>query len=175
MSSLRLLNETTVGSSVSNVKITDVFSADFDIYKITFNGTDTSADTDIDLQFVTAGGTTIRNSSDYKYGFVRNNSNSAMTQVKSDGNSKFLDFMGKGGNDSGESCDVTTYIFNPFSSDSYTYCITQSANAIVAIFQAIKGSGVFEELVSITGFQVNINSGTTTGGVIRTYGLRVDS
>ena len=34
MSSLRLLNETTVGSSVSNVKITDVFSADFDIYKI---------------------------------------------------------------------------------------------------------------------------------------------
>ena len=146
MSSLRLLNETTVGSSVSNVKITDVFSADFDIYKITFNGTDTSSDTDIDLQLVTAGG-----------------------------NSKFLDFMGKGGNDSGESCDVTTYIFNPFSSDSYTYCITQSANAIVAIFQAIKGSGVFEELVSITGFQVNINSGTTTGGVIRTYGLRVDS
>ena len=65
MSSLRLLNETTVGSSVSNVKITDVFSADFDIYKITFNGTDTSADTDIDLQLVTAGGTTIRNSSDY--------------------------------------------------------------------------------------------------------------
>ena len=174
MSSLRLLNETTVGSSVSNVKITDVFSADFDIYKITFNGTDTSADTDIDLQLVNAAGTTIT-SSDYKYGFVRNNSNSAMTQMKSNGNSKFLDFMGKGGNDSGESCDVTTYIFNPFSPDSYTYSITQSANAIVAIFQAIKGSGVFEELVSITGFQVNINSGTTTGGVIRTYGLRVDS
>ena len=70
MSSLRLLNETTVGSSVSNIKITDVFSADFDIYKITFNGTDTSSDTDIDLQLVTAGGTTIRNSSDYKYNKV---------------------------------------------------------------------------------------------------------
>ena len=46
--------------------------------------------------------------------------------------------MGKGGNDSGESCDVTTYIFNPFSSDSYTYCITQSANAMLLYFKQQK-------------------------------------
>ena len=35
MSNLRLLNETTVTSAVSNVSITDVFTSDFDIYKMT--------------------------------------------------------------------------------------------------------------------------------------------
>ena len=34
MSALRLINETTVSSAVRSVEITDVFSADFDIYKI---------------------------------------------------------------------------------------------------------------------------------------------
>ena len=36
MSNLRLINETTA-SSVSSVDITDVFIADFDIYKLTLN------------------------------------------------------------------------------------------------------------------------------------------
>ena len=37
MSNLRLINETTVSASTSSVSVTDVFSADFDIYKITTN------------------------------------------------------------------------------------------------------------------------------------------
>ena len=35
MSALRLINETEITSSVSSVNVTDVFSADFDIYKVT--------------------------------------------------------------------------------------------------------------------------------------------
>ena len=35
MSALRLIKQTEITSSVSSVDITDVFSADFDIYKIT--------------------------------------------------------------------------------------------------------------------------------------------
>ena len=35
MSNLRLINETNVTSSTSTVNVTDVFSADYDIYKIT--------------------------------------------------------------------------------------------------------------------------------------------
>ena len=34
MSNLRLINETTV-TSASNISVTDVFSADFDIYNVT--------------------------------------------------------------------------------------------------------------------------------------------
>ena len=37
MSNLRLINETTVTSAVSIVSVTDVFHADFDIYKITLD------------------------------------------------------------------------------------------------------------------------------------------
>ena len=35
MSNLRLINETLVTSAVSTVSVTDVFSSDFDIYKVT--------------------------------------------------------------------------------------------------------------------------------------------
>ena len=38
MSNLRLLNETTVTSGVSTISTTDVFSSDFDIFKITLEG-----------------------------------------------------------------------------------------------------------------------------------------
>ena len=40
MSNLRLINETTVSSSVANVSVTDVFSENFDIYKININNID---------------------------------------------------------------------------------------------------------------------------------------
>ena len=36
MSNLRLLNETTISSSVTRVEVTDVFTSDFDIYQIVF-------------------------------------------------------------------------------------------------------------------------------------------
>ena len=38
MSNLRLINETEVSSGVTTVNITDIFSADFDIYQIEFAG-----------------------------------------------------------------------------------------------------------------------------------------
>ena len=37
MSNLRLINETTVSSTVAKVRIENVFSADFDIYKIVYD------------------------------------------------------------------------------------------------------------------------------------------
>ena len=36
MSNLRLLNETSVTSGVASVSVTDVFTDDFDVYKIVF-------------------------------------------------------------------------------------------------------------------------------------------
>ena len=38
MSSLRLLTEQQVTSSVTTINITDVFTADFDAYKVIFSG-----------------------------------------------------------------------------------------------------------------------------------------
>ena len=61
MSNLRFLNETTVGSSVSTVDVTDVFTSDFDIYKIVVpqmvtNGT---ASTDVAMRFINSSGSIV--------------------------------------------------------------------------------------------------------------------
>mgnify|MGYP001397838965 CR=1 FL=1 len=68
MSNLRFLNETTVGSSVSTVDVTDVFTSDFDIYKIVVpqmvtNGT---ASTDVAMRFINSSGSVVT-SSEYDY------------------------------------------------------------------------------------------------------------
>ena len=54
MSNLRLINETEITSGVSTVNIEDVFSADFDIYKIVANDLSTvgTLQTDPDLRFI---------------------------------------------------------------------------------------------------------------------------
>ena len=50
MSNLRLINETTAIAGVTTINITDIFSADYDIYKIVFttDGNSTTA-FDVDL------------------------------------------------------------------------------------------------------------------------------
>ena len=69
MSNLRLINETI--TTVSNtVSITDVFSADFDIYKIVISGLtdqDTNVANEINgIRLINSGGSVIT-SSDYDY------------------------------------------------------------------------------------------------------------
>ena len=59
MSNLRLINETSVQSGVASVNITDVFSADYDIYKIVVPNMLTVGDasTDVAIRLISASGT----------------------------------------------------------------------------------------------------------------------
>ena len=138
MSDLRLLNQTTVSSSVSTVNVTNVFSSDFDIYKIVFDG------------ISTAGSTESR----------------ATNQTKWD------NFFGNP-DDNPELVSGVAYIFNPFSSSSYTFAINQVAVETRRFYKMIQ---VFTELTSITGFQAfESNSRPINSGVFKTYGLRVNT
>ena len=66
---IRLVNETTVGSSVNVVNVTDVFTSDFEIYKIVIPQMNTEgvSATDVGMRFINTSGTRIY-SSDYDYG-----------------------------------------------------------------------------------------------------------
>ena len=44
MSALRLIDETVISSTVATVNIQDIFSADFDVYKMTFTNFTSDAD-----------------------------------------------------------------------------------------------------------------------------------
>lgn len=176
MSNLRFLNETTVGSSVSTVDVTDVFTSDFDIYKIVIpqmvtNGT---ASTDVAMRFINSSGSVITaNEYDYANRGIR-----AYTTYSDerDDNVTYIQKFGQADQEP-EGTSIVSYIFNPFSSSSYTFVIWQDSFSFGSGKGGGKGIGVLTQLSSITGFQLVAVSSTRPfdSSKIRTYGLRVDT
>jgi|14_taG_2_1085336.scaffolds.fasta_scaffold22754_3 hypothetical protein len=176
MSNLRLINETEITSSVSSVNMSDVFSADFDIYKITING------------IKTAGTVAVRNRIR-----VINTSGSVSSQLAYDNaylQAKSWTTFGEGRNTSGtsittpigasdnpDSGNTTMYVFNPYNSSSYTFFLYQANSFFNGNMEMDKGIAVFKVQNLISGFQLLDDTGTAPfdTGFIRTYGLRVDS
>tara|TARA_B100000214_G_scaffold250323_1_gene183951 strand:+ start:1702 stop:2217 length:516 start_codon:yes stop_codon:yes gene_type:complete len=171
MSNLRLLNETTVSSGVAQVNITDVFTADFEIYKITYEGTSASA-CSVELKLINSSGSVI-SSSNYDNAHLSMTSHTSFTESRGT-NQAFMDnFFAINSHTSGV---ATGYLFNPFSSSSYTFGLFQgdSHNTTPQLWSA-KGISVLKQLSSCTGFQVFPNSANLNSAKIRTYGLRVDT
>jgi hypothetical protein len=175
MSNLRLINETTVSTSVSEVNVTDVFSADFDIYKITMNNFSTvgTTATALDLRFIKASGSVIT-ASEYDYAYLNMKAETTFQEVRAT-NQTFIDnFLVS--DQSPEGASSVSYIFNPFSSSSYSFVINQSSRADAGNFRSQKYISVLTQTASMTGFQLfETNTRPFNEGVIRTYGLRVDT
>lgn len=171
MSNLRLLNETIVSSGVALVNITDVFTSDFDIYKITYTGISSGA-CSVELKLINSSGSVVSNSN-YDNAHLSMTSHTAFSETRST-NGTFMDnFFAINSHTSGV---ATGYIFNPFSSSSFTFGLFQggSHNTTPQLWGA-KGISVLKELSSCTGFQVFPNSANLDSARIRTYGLRVDT
>ena len=174
MSNLRLINETTVasGSAVSFIQINDVFSSDFDIYKITtdLNQVSGSAST-VSLRLVNASGSVIT-ASNYDYANLRMFFASAFSELRGTNSSRALEVFGATYGAEPEQNNVVTYIFNPYSSSSYTFTISQ---VVTETNRSTKGIAVLKQTASMTGFGLYSEGSTSQYGTIRTYGLRVDS
>ncbi len=172
MSSLRLLNKTEITSSVSSVNVTDVFSADFDIYCYTITDLSSSSNaTTTRTRFINSSGSVIT-SSDYDYAFLNMFSNQSFTEPVSTTADNITGFVDTTQNDL--SAGVTTWIFNPFNSSTYTFGLSQTMST--QNLRAKKAIGVLHQIASITGFQLYNTAGDNLdAGTIRTYGLRVDS
>ena len=175
MSNLRLINETEITSSVESVNITDVFSADFDIYKITASDISTTGTnpTGLDLRFINSSGSVI--TTNYDYAFLNMQANASFTELRATNSDSFDNFVGIA-DQSPETIGCVAYFFNPYSSSSYTYAINQISGTNTASLKSYKGVGKLDLTTSISGFQVlTTESRAFNSGFIRTYGLRDDS
>ena len=179
MSNLRLINETEITSAVNGVSITDVFSSDFDIYKVTFN--DLSNDTtsaNIVLRFINSSGSIVT-ASNYNWAFMDMGGSITFGEYRAT-NSASL-----GNTDAWVvstavdpySSSAVMYVYNPFSSSSYSFANLQSSGMISTGSRTRKAIGVLKQTASMTGFHIyqSTSSINITTGTIRTYGLRVDS
>ena len=171
MSALRLINETSA-TSVASVSITDVCSADFDIYKITILQ-DTAAGDSVNIRLINSSGGIITDSN-YERALlqVRVGSSTGIENKSVNVGQMNLIFQGT------EDFCSTFYIFNPFSSSSYTLALAQSAGYYGgAGLQSLntKAIGVLKQNVSCSGIYFAPSNGNFTDVTVKTYGLRVDS
>jgi len=176
MSNLRLLNQTVMPASVSSLTVNNMFSADYDVYKIIVTGMQTtgSTATDVDGRLVDSSGK-IDSQSKYDYSFMRLLPN---TNYQTDGravnNSAALDlvYTNKDGN---SSANTTIYVFDPFASDRYTFFVKE---AVVSEDDAHRGQkyiACHKVLGSYTGLNFfESNTRPFEGAKILTYGIRVD-
>lgn len=176
MSNLRLLNQTLVSASTSSVNVTDVFSADFDIYKITTNSFSTVGGnkTNLHMRFINSSGSVIT-TSNYDRAFLNMKSETTFGEGRSQ-NANLIENFFSNADQSPDFSSSVSYIFNPFSNLSYTYALNQSDEHASSVFRSKKYIAVLSEVNSITGFQLFENDTKPFDeGVIRTYGLRVDT
>jgi len=174
MSNLRLINETELVDGVTTFSATDVFSTDFDIYKITINNLSHNSGTpaQISYRFINSAGSIVT-SSQYDSATLQMKSNAAFTEIKNV-NQTDSELMGYA-DLSPEASGFVIYVFNPTNTSSYTFFISQNVSAVSAVVYPHKSIGVLTELSSITGFQIIASSNTLNSGNMKVYGLRVDS
>lgn len=174
MSNLRLINETT-GTNVSSVSLTDVFSADFDIYKIEQTDyTPLSATSQSVMRLINASGSVI-SSSNYEYGSLFQPSYSSFVFDNSTSSTFIMDGLGNDQNDT-VGGGAIYYLFNPFSSTQYTFGIGQLSNFNTGSgMYARKDIGVLKSTASMTGIQFISTGSANITTNIRVFGLREDS
>ena len=176
MSNLRLINETTVSSNVaSTLSITDVFTSDFDIYKIVSTAHIHNADKDIYIRYINSAGSIVT-ASDYDAASLTLKGHSGYSETPS--TKVNINYGGlfnlTSGNESGGAVE---YVFNPTDTSSYTFGINQSIGMYSTGVYGTKGIRVLKQTNSITG--IHLYNGESTdnfgGGTVKIYGLRVDS
>ena len=175
MSNLRLLNET-AGTGVSTLSVTDVFTSDFDIYKIEITCA-SGLEQETDLQLINPNGNVI-SASNYDYAQLYMRAYTSDTEIKSTTDTDFRLIVGDEDSFGGS---TIIYVFNPFK-NSYTYVSFEGSLAIdlnnndTVSFASTRGSGVFHDDSPMAGFHLkNNNSSASVDYTATTYGLRVDT
>ncbi len=175
MSNLRLINETEVTTGISEFYVNNIFTDDFDIYKVVFNNISTASSSSCNLfhRFVDSSGIAVT-SSKYTFQTLQIRDDGVSAQYRGDANtsvSRVLSDLSPEGHSS------TNWIYNPTNTNSYTYYTGQSMSGISSVLRMGQQICVLEETSKITGFGFFVNGATTTfsTGVMRTYGLRVDA
>jgi len=175
MSALRLINETSA-SSVTTMSVTDVFTSDFDIYKITLYS-ESALEQETHIRLINSSGSIIT-ATNYNYAQLFLRSYSAFSEVRSAGDSILRLITGSEDNYGG---NAVVWVFNPTNTSSYTFILSQMSrgydlnNTNAFNYNSNKNIGVLKDTTAITGFHILNNTSVTANYEARTYGLRVDN
>jgi len=155
------------GTSVSDLSITDCFSAKYNVYQVVINNIEFGASADMKYRLINASG--VVSSANYdsavllqrSYGAFGDNNTVNGTEFRSVG---FTDYSDKG-------VGTVITIFNPFNSSSYSFAQWQNAGASTIGTPVRKGIGVLKVAESHTGINFTASSTILAVGA-RVYGVK---
>lgn len=157
---LQLITTQTIGTTVGSVTVSDAFSANYDVYKITVTGGISSVAAGTNLKLTLGATATGYYSGQGRVAYV-----GATAGSDSDNNATSWTRVGNG-DDNGINANLE--LTSPFLSKVTTlYCMSafQDASATGAFI-----AGFLNNTTSYTAFTLTPASGTLTGGSIRVYG-----
>ena len=171
--SLELISTTTMTDDVQTVNITNVLSDKYDVYMLKGSnmlGKNSTA-TGLNLRFINASDSVI--TSGYTYAQVGLKGETSFSEGRGTSENRIWNVFG-GLDDNGQSAGNIAYIFNPFSSSSYTFTISQSSAFPSGNFRMYKGIGLYPQTTSLTGLQVELNESVSRfsgNGKVSVYGI----
>lgn len=170
---LRLIKTQTMTDNVRTEDITNVFSADYDVYLIrgsNFIGKNSTA-TGLNMQLINSSDSVI--TSGYTYSQHALKGDASYGEGNSTSSSRMDNVFG-GLDDGGQSAGNIAYIFNPFQT-RYTYVISQNSSIPGGNFRMYKGVAVYPQTTSITGIRVELNESVSRfsgQGKVSIYGVQ---
>jgi hypothetical protein len=168
---LEFIKSVSSSSSVTSVDITDCFSANYDVYMLSFADIDIdgAGDENIDIRLLDSVGTAI-SASEYDYAGLVLRYSTTFSEVRETSASQFLYGAGYVSASDVGAGGLIAYIYNPFDSSSYTFFQHQQANTAGA--SGFKYIGVHKSAEQITGIQIRVDSGTIERLSASIYGVK---
>jgi hypothetical protein len=157
---LTLVKTQTIGSGVSSVAVNDVFSADYDNYRIIASGGVGSQAGQIRLQL---GSLT----ADYNASLLFNTYTGNVASAQGSANTAFFPNVGAYST-AGLSMNVD--VFSPFLSERSSIA-SIFARQVLGGYAALQ-AGFINDSTSVTGFTITPSGGTFSGGTIYVYGYK---
>lgn len=164
---LTLLRTVSIGSAVSIVDVTSVFSSAYNSYLVRYNIDSATLETQFSCQLLS--GTTVT-SSGYEMQLVYLHFASQGVQVAASTSLNRFPWLGgmKGGSGSAWHSGAGAFqLHNPYLSNYYTFCESGSYGATTT---GGHSSGIHQTQASYDGFRFYTDIGTISGGTIRVYG-----
>tara|TARA_R100001463_G_scaffold83739_3_gene138292 strand:- start:522 stop:1046 length:525 start_codon:yes stop_codon:yes gene_type:complete len=174
MANLQFIKSETVTSGSSNFSVTNIFSAEYDVYYISLEaGQSGNAATDINARLLDSSSAEISNSN-YDYATLRHTiGGSSTAEGRDTSQNKFPSFIGLASRTQANASNGgSVYIYNPFSSSSFTFVNGNSIDTLGA--KGDRYIGVLRETTSCTGIKFIPNNGSATLKTFRVdvYGVK---
>lgn len=172
---LEFINKTDITDGVVTVNVDNVFSSQYEIYQIIFDGVFHNLDVSNGIEgirFIDNSGSVI-SGSEYEYAVHNLIANSSYTETRSTSATEIQLVLIADQLSDGQANGVLT-VYNPNDSSSYTFTNFQGMGKNSSQPRGQKAIGVHKNAETIRGFQlVETNSGRPFGGgSIITYGVK---